>query len=75
MLEAVELPAGIANLAASLPNVDRNALPLKTIYIFITSNAELHGARHIQWPVSSLFVDALKMVSIKMDRTQSGISR
>jgi hypothetical protein len=29
MLQAVELPAGVANLATGLANVDRNALPLK----------------------------------------------
>jgi hypothetical protein len=29
MLQAVELPARVANLAAGLANVDRNALPLK----------------------------------------------
>jgi hypothetical protein len=29
MLKAVELPARVANLAAGLANVDRNALPLK----------------------------------------------
>ena len=29
MLQAVELPAGIANLTTSLPNVDRDALALK----------------------------------------------
>jgi hypothetical protein len=28
VLEAVELPAGVADLAASLANVDRDALPL-----------------------------------------------
>ena len=28
MFEAVEFPAGVANLAAGLPDVDGNALPL-----------------------------------------------
>jgi len=29
MLQAVELPAGVADLAAGLAHVDRDALPLK----------------------------------------------
>jgi hypothetical protein len=33
VLQAVELPAGVAHLAASLAHMDRDALPLQSLYL------------------------------------------
>ena len=43
MLEAVELPAGIANLAAGLADVDRNALTLQVRRAGLSVAANMKG--------------------------------
>ena len=44
MFEAVKFPAGVANLAAGLPDVDGNALPL---------GGRERGQIHTVWEIAS----------------------